>query len=105
MTSRIIAVDPFNLVVFGGAGDLAFRKLIPAMYHRHRDGQLPAESGIYGVSRRAMSDDEYRKAAGDALKEHVAAEELEPDVLDAFLQRLHFVSIDVMKEGEFERAE
>jgi len=99
MTSRIIAVDPFNLVVFGGAGDLAFRKLIPAMYHRHRDKQLPAEAAIYGVSRRPMSDDEYRKAAGDALKEHVAADELEPDVLAAFLERLHFVSIDVMKEG------
>ena len=71
MTSRIIAVDPFNLVVFGGAGDLAFRKLIPAMYHRHRDGQLPDEASIYGVSRRTMSDDEYRAAAGAALKEHI----------------------------------
>ena len=57
MTSRIIAVEPFDLVVFGGAGDLAYRKLLPALYHRHRDGQIAdgrrASSACRGA---AMSD-------------------------------------------------
>ena len=68
MSSRIIAVEPFDLIVFGGAGDLAYRKLLPALYHRHRDGQIPKEARIIGVSRRGMSDDEYREATAKALK-------------------------------------
>ena len=68
MSSRIIAVEPFDLVVFGGAGDLAYRKLLPALYHRHRDGQIPKQARIVGVSRRGISDAEYREAAGKALK-------------------------------------
>ena len=48
MTSRIIVVDPFDYVVFGGTGDLARRKLLPALYHRELDGQLPEEARIIG---------------------------------------------------------
>ncbi|HET7716197.1 MAG TPA: glucose-6-phosphate dehydrogenase [Bauldia sp.] len=94
MSSRIIAVDPFDLVVFGGAGDLAYRKLLPALYHRYRDRQIPKEARIIGVSRRGISDAEYRETAAKALSQHVAANELETDVVGSFLDRLHFVSVD-----------
>src|SRR5262245_48076625 len=99
MSSRIIAVDPFDLIVFGGAGDLAYRKLLPALYHRHRDGQIPKEARIIGVSRRGMSDDDYRAATAKALQEHVAAGELEDDVVKGFLDRLHFVPVDAKSEA------
>ena len=99
MSSRIIAVDPFDLVVFGGAGDLTYRKLLPALYHRHRDGQIPAEARIIGVSRRGMSDEEYREATAKALAQHVASSEREPDVVASFLKRLHFVSVDAKSEA------
>lgn len=99
MTSRIIAVDPFDLVVFGGSGDLTYRKLLPALYHRHRDGQLPARARIIGVSRRPMSDEEYREATRKALAEHVPANERESIHVEAFLNRLHFVTVDVKSDG------
>jgi len=99
MSSRIIAVEPFDLVVFGGAGDLAYRKLLPALYHRHRDQQIPDAARIIGVSRRGMSDDEYRAATAEALAKHVPAAQLEPEVLKAFLARLHFVSVDAKSEA------
>ena len=99
MTSRIIAVEPFDFVVFGGAGDLAFRKLLPALYQRHRDEQIPPVTRIIGVSRRPMSDEEYRAAAGKALVEHIDKKEIEPDALGTFLKRLHFVSVDVQKDA------
>ncbi len=95
MTSRIIAVEPFDLVVFGGSGDLAYRKLLPALYHRHRDGQLPTEGRIFGVSRRAMSDREYREATRKALHEHVSADDQEKSQVETFLKRLHFMKVDV----------
>jgi glucose-6-phosphate 1-dehydrogenase len=99
MSSRIIAVDPFDLVVFGGTGDLTYRKLLPALYHRHRDKQIPAEARIFGASRRPMSDEDYREATAKALREHVAAAELEPDVVEAFLARLHYVSVDAKSDN------
>jgi glucose-6-phosphate 1-dehydrogenase len=99
MSSRIIAVEPFDLIVFGGTGDLTYRKLLPAMYHRHRDGQIPDEGRIFGASRRAMSDDDYREATARALREHVAEAELEPDVVESFLRRLHYVSVDAKSDA------
>jgi len=48
MSSRIITVEPFDLVVFGGAGDLAYRKLLPALFERDRDGQIPPLARIIG---------------------------------------------------------
>src|SRR5262245_53810856 len=94
MSSRLIAVDPFDLVVFGGAGDLAYRKLLPALFARDRDGQIPPVARIIGVSRRPMSDEDYRTATRNALAEHVAEGERDPGAVDAFLKRLHFISVD-----------
>jgi glucose-6-phosphate 1-dehydrogenase len=100
MTSRIITVDPFDLVVFGGAGDLAYRKLLPALYHRHRDGQLPTVARIVGVSRRGMTDAEYRQATRQALEEHVAeADRDDPALIETFLHRLHFVPVDAQADA------
>ncbi len=94
MPSRIIAVEPFDLVVFGGAGDLAYRKLLPALYQRHLDGQIPPGARIIGVSRRAMSDEAYRDATRQALEDHVPAEERDDGAVEAFVERLHFRSVD-----------
>jgi glucose-6-phosphate 1-dehydrogenase len=51
MNASVQPVAPFDLVVFGGTGDLSRRKLMPALYYRERDGQLPAECSIIGTSR------------------------------------------------------
>jgi glucose-6-phosphate 1-dehydrogenase len=99
MTSRIIAVEPFDLVVFGGAGDLAYRKLLPALYQRHRDGQIPTVARIIGASRREMSDDGYREATRQALEQHVSAADRDPALVKTFLKRLHFVRIDAKADA------
>src|SRR4029079_2705466 len=54
-----------TIVIFGGAGDLAHRKLLPALYNLAVDGLLPANTAIVGVGRKAMTDDEYRAFAKD----------------------------------------
>ena len=48
MSSRTIQVSPFDLVVFGGTGDLAARKLLPAMYQRDRAGRGEPTGGPAG---------------------------------------------------------
>ncbi|HZF80410.1 MAG TPA: glucose-6-phosphate dehydrogenase, partial [Rubrivivax sp.] len=50
----------FDLVLFGGTGDLAWRKLMPALFQAFRHGKLPAEGRILAVARDERSDDEYR---------------------------------------------
>jgi glucose-6-phosphate 1-dehydrogenase len=62
-TAPPIAAEPVSLVIFGGAGDLAHRKLLPALYNLHLDGLLPPRVAITGVGRKSMTDDDYRQFA------------------------------------------
>jgi glucose-6-phosphate 1-dehydrogenase len=87
MTSQIIRVEPFDFVIFGGTGDLAERKLLPALYHRQQAGQFSEPTRIIGASRSKMSDDEYRAYARAALSEHVKPEEIDSGELDGFVAR------------------
>ncbi|MFX5583156.1 glucose-6-phosphate dehydrogenase, partial [Acinetobacter baumannii] len=77
----------------GATGDLARRKLLPALFQRDVGGQLPAEAVIVGVARRAMTHDDFRALARAAIVEHVpGADGAGPD-LDRFLARLHYVVV------------
>ncbi len=94
MTTRIIPVDIFDIVVFGATGDLAKRKLIPALFHRDEQGQLPPEARIIGSSRRAMSTDAFKAFALAAIEKHVAASERKAEVTKRFLARLSYVAAE-----------
>ena len=52
-----------SIVIFGGAGDLALRKLLPALYNLHVDGLLPPRLAIVGVGRKTLGDEAYREIA------------------------------------------
>src|SRR5262249_35251729 len=52
--------DPCAVVLFGATGDLAHRKLLPALYHLARGGNLPSECAIVGFARRQWTDAEFR---------------------------------------------
>jgi glucose-6-phosphate 1-dehydrogenase len=93
MVARVIAVDPFDLVVFGATGDLAARKLIPALYHRDEAGQIPPGARIVGASRRKLSSDEFREQAREWLTQHVRASDRTEGSVDRFLDRLAYVSV------------
>ncbi len=99
MTSQIIPVEPFDFIAFGGTGDLAERKLLPALYQRQRAGQFTEPTRIIGTSRAKMSHKDYREFARKAISDHVKAAEIDPEQLDTFLGRLHYVSADG-KSGE-----
>ena len=99
MSSQIIPVEPFDYVVFGGNGDLAERKLLPALYHRDHDGQIPDDARIIGTSRSEISDDDYRAFAHEALRQHVGAAHLDETSIERFLARLYYRQIDAKAEG------
>ena len=98
MTARIIPVDPFDLIVFGATGDLAQRKLIPALFRRDEQGQIPDDARIIGTSRRAMSDKEFREFATTALKSFVEEKLRTPAMMKKFLGRLTYIAAEASKE-------
>ncbi|MDT5186246.1 MAG: glucose-6-phosphate 1-dehydrogenase [Mycobacterium sp.] len=95
------AVDPCDFVIFGGTGDLAVRKLLPALYLRDRDGQLSADTRIIAVARAGLDEPGYRHKIHAELGRFVAAELLDSEIVDRFLARLRFVSIDLTESGDY----
>lgn len=56
------------LVIFGASGDLAKRKLLPALFALHCGGFLPENFAIIGAGRTAMDSEEYRRSRADDIK-------------------------------------
>ncbi|KFB11125.1 glucose-6-phosphate dehydrogenase [Nitratireductor basaltis] len=102
MTSQTIPVEPFDLVVFGATGDLAERKLLPALYQRQRAGQFSEPTRIIGSSRSAHTSEEYREIARQALTEHVASEDIDQDELERFIARLSYIPANARSGEGFE---
>lgn len=61
-------IEPFTLVIFGGGGDLSRRKLLPALFHLYRDGELSSGFSILGFGRREMNDEQYREMVKEAVQ-------------------------------------
>jgi glucose-6-phosphate 1-dehydrogenase len=95
VTAPAQPVELFDLVIFGGTGDLAVRKLLPALFHRFLDGQIQDGSRIVGVAREALDDDGYRKQIRSALN---GAAESQPAKLDAFLKMVYYRPLDARKD-------
>ncbi|TCV92782.1 glucose-6-phosphate 1-dehydrogenase [Luteibacter rhizovicinus] len=100
MTASLLPTEPFDLVIFGGTGDLAVRKLLPALYHRFVDGQIPASSRIVGVAREGLDDAGYRAQVRDAVEASVP--QTVAATLDAFIGMIGYRSLDARKADGWE---
>ncbi len=94
MVSRVIPVDPFDLVIFGGTGDLARRKILPGLYRRFLDEQMPDQARIIGAARAEMSPADFRAFVDAALTEFMPTDKLARQNVESFLERLDYVAID-----------
>lgn len=103
MVSRVIPVETFDLVIFGGTGDLARRKILPGLYRRFLAGQMPADSRIIGAARGDLTDEAFRQMVAEAIAEFVPKERREDKVIAAFLERVGFVSIDAKGTGGWDQ--
>jgi len=99
MVSRVIPVDPFDLVIFGVTGDLARRKILPGLFHRFLVGQMPEDARIIGAARSDMSVDGFRELVRDSLMEFAAQAPDNSDVLQSFLGTLDYVTVDATGDG------
>jgi glucose-6-phosphate 1-dehydrogenase len=85
-------VDVFDMVIFGGTGDLAYRKLLPALYQRFADEQIQPGSRILGTARDPIDDAEYRKRVADALGRAGVAKD--GDITKKFLEIVNYRPTD-----------
>jgi glucose-6-phosphate 1-dehydrogenase len=94
------ATEAVTIVIFGGGGDLAHRKLLPALYNLHVDGLLPPRVAIVGIGRNAMSDDQYREFARDGTTQF-SRRRIDPAVWDSFAPSLFFATGTIEDERSF----
>ncbi len=97
MVSRVIPVDPFDLVLFGATGDLAQRKILPGLYHRFEVGQMPGEARIIGTARSDMDSDGFRDQVRASMQEFAPG--FQKDTLDRFLSRVEYVPVDALGDA------
>ena len=97
-----LPVHPTTLVIFGATGDLAHRKLLPAIYNLAHEGALPEGFNLIGVSRSEMSDDEYRKLARESIQEH-SRRKPDEQVLEKLLEHVRYVAGTFDVDDVFER--
>ena len=92
-----------DIVVFGGTGDLSWRKLLPALYMAHRHGSLAAGTRIIGVGRHQWGRDEYVRFVDEHAEREVEAAQDAADSWRSFLALLDFVSLDASDPAGYAR--
>jgi glucose-6-phosphate 1-dehydrogenase len=94
-------LPPFDLVLFGGTGDLAMRKLLPAMYRRKCTGQMTPDSRVIGAARGELTRDEYLAQVRATCEAHLGAE-FKPELWTQFAAQLDYVKVDANVDQDFQ---
>jgi glucose-6-phosphate 1-dehydrogenase len=93
----------FDLVLFGGTGDLAWRKLMPALFQAFRHGTLPEGGRIIGVGRDDLSCDQYRALIRSRFDNVELAKRPNDEEFSRFAALLEFVRMDLSKPDDYAR--
>jgi len=98
--SRIL--DPTVFVIFGASGDLAWRKLVPALFNLHLDHRLPDKFAVIGVARSEMSDESFREHLREGIDKFSRRGKADTSWL-TFAQNIRYLSGDYAEPGLFQR--
>jgi len=93
----------FDLVLFGGTGDLTWRKLMPALFQAWRHGKLPEGGRIVAISRQELSDEGYRAWLKERFHEVEDAKRPSDEEFDRFAALLHHLRLDLSQAGDYAR--
>jgi glucose-6-phosphate 1-dehydrogenase len=96
-----LPVHPTTLVIFGATGDLARRKLLPAIYNLAHEGALPERFNLIGSSRSDMSDEAFATQAADAIRQF-SRREPDETVLKELLANVRYVSGTFDQDGVYD---
>ena len=97
------AAGPCAVVIFGASGDLAKRKLLPALYRLVQQRLLPAEFAVIGLGRTQMSEDEFRAKMKEAVSEFSEGGITDEAVWDSFARALRFLPSDIRDPEDYRK--
>jgi glucose-6-phosphate 1-dehydrogenase len=97
-----LPVGPTTLTIFGATGDLARRKLLPALYNLAHEGALPERFNLIGIARSEQSHDDYRAEAREAI-EQFSRRPPDPTVLEALLANVRYLPGSFDDDSVYER--
>ncbi|MGH2814677.1 MAG: glucose-6-phosphate dehydrogenase, partial [Actinomycetota bacterium] len=101
---RVRAIPPPTaMVVFGGSGDLAHRKIVPALYNLELHRLLPQNFAFVGSSRSEYSHEEYRADMRKAVEEFSRTQPIQHQVWESFASRLHYIAGSSADPGTYGR--
>lgn len=95
-------MEAASIVLFGATGDLAMRKLYPALYNLYTDGKIPSTFSVIGLGRREWSDDYFQEHIAKALH---AFSRRKPDekLVRQFVQAFRYCALDVNRPEDYVR--
>lgn len=96
-------LPPFDLILFGGSGDLALRKLLPALYLRHHENQLPADGRIICVARGEYSTESFIELVHEASRRYIDDDDLHEQTWHTFCQRIEYLRVDITVQSDYEK--
>ena len=91
------------IFIFGGSGDLTFRKLIPALYNLYADEWMPEEFTIVGIGRTEYTDEQYRSHLLDGIKEFSRRQDDGNGLWKNFSQKIFYLNLDLSADGAYEK--
>jgi glucose-6-phosphate 1-dehydrogenase len=91
----------FDIVFFGGTGDLTWRKLMPALFQAFRHGKLPAGGRFLSVARDERSDDAYRDFIKERFEEVEASKRPSAEEFARFAELLHYRRMDLSQPADY----
>jgi glucose-6-phosphate 1-dehydrogenase len=91
----------FDLILFGGTGDLTWRKLMPALFQAFRHGKLPPGGRILAVARDERSDDEYRRFIRERFADVEPSKQPSDEEYARFAQLLHYRRMDLSQPEHY----
>jgi glucose-6-phosphate 1-dehydrogenase len=93
----------FDLVFFGGTGDLTWRKLMPALFQAFRHGKLPPDGRILSVARDEQNDEKYRAWLRERFQEVVHEKRPSDEEFERFAQLVHYRRMDLSQPEDYQK--
>ena len=93
-------IDAFDIVIFGGTGDLSLRKLLPALYRAHKEKELPEGTRIFSSCRSLDKRDDYLDIVAVALEKYLDANEFADEHWQTFKNLLQPIALDIVKRRQ-----
>ncbi|MGO4106107.1 glucose-6-phosphate dehydrogenase [Paenibacillus sp. YAF4_2] len=96
-------MEPVTYVLFGATGDLAKRKIYPALYNLFVDGKLPDSFSLIGLGRRDWSDEYFQTSVEQSLRNFSRRELVNPELVQSFISKFRYSVLDIGRTEDYKK--